>query len=321
MRFMETAELASRIRAGERAAVALACRRIDERRPGYRELLASLSPSTGRARILGITGSPGAGKSTLATALVGKLRARGERVGVVAVDPTSPFSGGALLGDRIRMQQHGGDPEVFVRSLASRGALGGLSETTADVVRVLDAWGANSVVVETMGVGQGEIDVLGVAHTVIVVVAPGMGDDIQANKAGILEIADVLVVNKADRPGADAAEQALRAALDLAPRRDPQEPAKNIVRTVATTGEGVDALLAAIDAHGAWLQSTQAGASARVERARRAARTRLGAALLELCVSELGSTWSETVERVVTRELDATEAAAVLREALRARGR
>lgn len=296
-------------------------RDLDDQRPGAVEVMKHVYPKTGRAFVLGITGNPGAGKSTVVDALIHEYRQAGKRVGVVAVDPTSPFSGGAILGDRIRMQRHATDDGVFIRSLATRGHLGGLSRSTSDVVAVLDAMGYDVVIIETVGVGQDEVDVVSQAETAVVVTVPGLGDEIQAIKAGILEIADVLVVNKADRPGADAAEQALRAALDLAPRRDPQEPAKNIVRTVATTGEGVDALLAAIDAHGAWLQSTQAGASARVERARRAARTRLGAALLELCVSELGSTWSETVERVVTRELDATEAAAVLREALRARGR
>ncbi|HPB97160.1 MAG TPA: methylmalonyl Co-A mutase-associated GTPase MeaB [Polyangiaceae bacterium] len=184
--------------------VARACRLVDDRVDGYIEMLKDLYPHTGKAWVVGVTGNPGAGKSTLTDRLVAYWRGEGKRVGVVAVDPTSPFSGGAILGDRIRMQRHFEDPDVFIRSLATRGALGGLSHSAMDTVRILDAWGADVVLVETVGVGQDELEITRAAHSTLVVMAPGLGDGIQAIKAGILEIADVFAVNKADRDGADA---------------------------------------------------------------------------------------------------------------------
>ncbi len=226
-----------------------------------------LAPTTGRAVVVGLTGSPGVGKSTTTSALVGALRARGQRVGVLAVDPSSPFSGGALLGDRVRMQEHALDPGVFIRSMASRGHLGGLSATTPQALRVLDAAGCDVVVVETVGVGQSEVEVAGLADTTVVLLAPGMGDGIQAAKAGILEVGDVFCVNKADRDGAPATARELRHMLALGQRRRPGDWRPPIVLTVADRGEGIDDLLAGLDKHGAWLAETGELARRRTRRA------------------------------------------------------
>ena len=230
-------------------------------------VMADLAPDTGRARVIGITGSPGVGKSTTTAALISALRERGERVGVLAVDPSSPFSGGALLGDRIRMQAHATDPGVFIRSMASRGHLGGLSATTPQALRVLDAAGFDTVLIETVGVGQSEVEVAAAADTTLVLLAPGMGDAVQAAKAGILEIGDVFVVNKADREGADSAVRELRNMIALGdhPARGWKPP---VVRTVASTAEGVGHLVTAIDEHGAWLRESGEGHVRRLRRAR-----------------------------------------------------
>ena len=208
-------EIAAAVRAGDVRTAARLMRDLDDARPGAVEVMKRLYPHTGRAYVLGITGNPGAGKSTVVDALIDYYRKQGKRVGVVAVDPTSPFSGGAILGDRIRMQRHATDDGVFIRSLATRGHLGGLSRSTSDVVAVLDAMGFDVVIVETVGVGQDEVDVVSQAETAVVVTVPGLGDDIQAIKAGILEIADVLVVNKADREGADRTVRDLTHMLEL----------------------------------------------------------------------------------------------------------
>jgi LAO/AO transport system kinase len=236
--------LAGDVRAGARL-----MRDIDDRRPDALAALKALFPHTGTAYVVGITGNPGAGKSTVVDALITLYRAAGERVGVIAVDPTSPFTGGAILGDRIRMNRHALDPGVFIRSLATRGHLGGLSRSTFDVAHVLDAMGFTRILIETVGVGQDEVDVMRAAHTTVVVTVPGLGDDIQAIKAGLLEVADVLAVNKADRDGADRTERDLAQMLDLrADRRDVP-----IVRTIATRGtaddSGIAELVTAIEAH------------------------------------------------------------------------
>jgi LAO/AO transport system kinase len=239
------------ILAGDVRTAARLMRDLDDRRPDAIATLKALYPRTGRAYMIGITGNPGAGKSTVVDALISHYRGAGEKVGVVAVDPTSPFSGGAILGDRIRMQRHALDPGVFIRSLATRGHLGGMSRSTFDVAHVLDAMGYDRVLIETVGVGQDEIDVMKAAHTTVVVTVPGLGDDIQAIKAGLLEVADVLVVNKADREGADRTERDLLHMLDLRP--DGDRKGVEIVRTIATKGlaegSGITDLGAAIEAH------------------------------------------------------------------------
>jgi LAO/AO transport system kinase len=221
-----------------------------------REVAAALMPYAGKARIIGLTGSPGVGKSTSTAALVRAFRQRDARVGVLAVDPSSPFSGGALLGDRVRMQDHATDSGVYIRSMASRGHLGGLSWATPQALRVLDAVGCDVVLVETVGVGQAEVEIASLADTTIVLVAPGMGDGIQAAKAGILEVADVFVVNKADRDGADATARDLRHMLSLVESRDPDAWQPPIVKTVASRGDGVDDVVAALDKHRAWLMES-----------------------------------------------------------------
>ena len=236
-----------------------------ERAGGSPEILAGLFPKTGRARILGITGPPGAGKSTLVQRLAQTLRKSGKTVGIVAVDPSSPFTGGAILGDRIRMAEIYTDPGVFIRSMATRGALGGLARATSDAVDVLDAAGFDVILIETVGVGQDEVDIVRAADTTAVVLVPGLGDDIQAIKAGILEIADVFVVNKADREGADRLTAELAMMLDLSGERPWRPP---IIRTVAPRSEGVPETLAALDAHGAFLSASGEGAVRRRQRAR-----------------------------------------------------
>ena len=216
--------------------------------------MAALAPHAGNAYVIGLTGSPGVGKSTTTTALVGAFRERGLRVGVLAVDPSSPFSGGALLGDRIRMQDHALDPEVYIRSMASRGHLGGLSFTTPQAIRVLDAAGCDVVLVETVGVGQSEVEIAGLADTSVVLLAPGMGDGIQAAKAGILEIGDVFLVNKADRDGADATVRDLRHMISLGDRTEPGLWRPPVVKTVASQKAGIDEVMEALGKHRAFIE-------------------------------------------------------------------
>jgi LAO/AO transport system kinase len=249
-------DLVGRAREGSPRAVARLISLVEDASPRLREVMAALAPHTGRAWVLGVTGSPGVGKSTSTSVLVTALRSRGMRVGVLAVDPSSPFSGGALLGDRIRMQDHALDPEVYIRSMASRGHLGGLSWATPQALRVLDACGCDVVLVETVGVGQSEVEVAGTADTTLVLLAPGMGDGIQAAKAGILEIGDVFVVNKADREGADATVHDIRGMLSLGERRQPGDWRPPVVKTVAAAGQGTDELMAALDKHRAWLEES-----------------------------------------------------------------
>jgi len=237
-------ELGRKILAGDPRALARAATAIENRSPASESLLKELFPRTGHAKLVGITGAPGAGKSTLTDRLVHELRREGQAVGVIAVDPTSPYSGGAILGDRIRMLAHHADPQVFIRSMATRGHLGGLAAATTDMALLLDAGGKDMVLIETVGVGQDEVEIARLGDVTVVVLVPGMGDDVQAIKAGIMEIADVFVINKADQPGADRLEREILALQALSTRPDGWTPP--IVRTVATEGQGIPEALAAI---------------------------------------------------------------------------
>ena len=237
--------LAEKILAGDTRALARAASWVENRTPAAEPLLQELFPRTGRALILGITGAPGTGKSTLCDQLARELRAQGKTAGILAVDPTSPYTGGAILGDRIRMQQHHADPGVFIRSMATRGWLGGLARATTEMTLLLDAAGFDVVLVETVGVGQDEVEIARLADVTIVVLVPGAGDDVQALKAGIMEIADVFVINKADLPGADKLERELKASLGLAHRPDGWIPP--IVQATATEGKGIRELLSAAE--------------------------------------------------------------------------
>jgi LAO/AO transport system kinase len=281
-----------------------------------REVAARLAPYTGRAHVVGLTGPPGVGKSTSTSALVTALRRRGRRVGVLAVDPSSPFSGGALLGDRVRMGEHATDEGVFIRSMASRGHLGGLAWSTPQALRVLDAAGCDVVLVETVGVGQSEVEVVALADTTVVLLAPGMGDGVQAAKAGILEVADILAVNKADRPGARKTVRDLEYALAMS--EDGRGWTRPVVSTVAVRDEGVDDLVAALDAHRAWLD--ESGARAVRRRARAAAE--IEAIALEQVRSRLGDVRGAgalpgLADRVVAGELDPYGAADALLDTAR----
>ena len=260
-------EAIGKARAGDARALARLISLVENSAPELRQVAAALAPLTGQARVVGLTGAPGVGKSTITAALVAAYRERGMRVAVLAVDPTSPFSGGALLGDRVRMQDHATDPGVFIRSMATRGHLGGLSEAAPQALRVLDAAGFAVLIVETVGVGQAEVEIASLADTTLVAVAPGMGDAIQAAKAGILEVGDVFVVNKADKPGAQEAVRDLRGMIAMA-RRSAGEWKPPIVTTVAVRGEGIAELAAKVDAHWSWLDSSGQGEARRRARAR-----------------------------------------------------
>lgn len=283
---METADqLLEPLRRGHPRALGRAITWMENGHPEARSLMAALWPQLGRAMVVGLTGSPGAGKSTLTDQLARALRAEGQKVGILAVDPTSPFSGGAILGDRIRMQRIAADPGIFIRSMATRGALGGLARATQDAIDLLDAAGFDTVLVETVGVGQDEVDVVSCVHSCCVVLVPGMGDEIQAIKAGIMEVADLFVINKADRDGADQVEREIEAMKSLSPARDWDPP---VLRTVAAQGEGVAALLAAIRAHGTWLRTHGGLARKARERARLRFESLLAEAALRRIKSQAG---------------------------------
>lgn len=266
-RTVDVPALVESARAGAPRAVARLISLVEDAHPALREVMAALAPHTGHAHIIGITGSPGVGKSTTTNALVTAYRKQGKRVGILAVDPSSPFSGGALLGDRVRMQDHALDPEVYIRSMASRGHLGGLSWTTPQALRVLDAAGCDVILVETVGVGQSEVEVAGLADTTVVLLAPGMGDGIQAAKAGILEIGDVFVVNKADREGADATVRDIRHMISLGDRTEPGLWRPPVVKTVAAAGDGIDEVVEAIAKHWAWMEANGTLRQRRIRRA------------------------------------------------------
>jgi LAO/AO transport system kinase len=240
------------LRAGNTRALARAISTVENRAPGWSELLKALFPHTGKASILGLTGAPGAGKSTLVDQLAKHYRKQNQTVGIIAVDPTSPYTGGAILGDRIRMQDHYSDPGIYIRSMATRGSLGGLARTTADVATVLDASGRNRILIETVGVGQDEVEIVRLADVTVVILVPGMGDDVQTIKAGIMEIADIFVINKSDREGAERVEREIRAMQSLDARKDGWTPP--VVKTVASEGKGTAELAAAIANYEAYLQ-------------------------------------------------------------------
>ena len=240
------------LRSGDVRALARAISIVENRALGWAELLKAMFPHSGRARVLGLTGPPGAGKSTLVDQLARFYRKENRTVGIIAVDPTSPYTGGAILGDRIRMQEHFSDPGIYIRSMATRGSLGGLARTTADVTTVLDASGRDLIMIETVGVGQDEVDIVRLANITIVILVPGMGDDVQTIKAGIMEIADIFVINKSDRDGAEHVEREIRTLQSLAMRHDGWTPP--IVKTVASEGKGIDELAAAIENYEAYLR-------------------------------------------------------------------
>ncbi len=262
-------ELIEQARSGSPRAVARLISLVENAHPALPQVMALLAPHTGHAWIIGLTGSPGVGKSTTTTMLVHAFRARGKRVGVLAIDPSSPFSGGALLGDRIRMVDHALDPEVYVRSMASRGHLGGLSWATPQALRVLDGAGCDVVIIETVGVGQSEVEIAGLADTTVVLLAPGMGDGVQAAKAGILEVGDVFVVNKADRDGVDSAVREIRHMISLGDRSEPGLWRPPVLKTIADRSEGCDEVMEALIKHREAGQANGALQARRVARAER----------------------------------------------------
>jgi LAO/AO transport system kinase len=307
----DVGELVERARDGQQRAIARLISLVEDAHPQLREVARALAPYTGNAQIIGLTGPPGAGKSTSTSALLSVLREQGKRVGVLAIDPSSPFSGGALLGDRIRMSEHATDTGVFIRSMATRGHLGGLAWATPQAVRVLDASGFDVVLIETVGVGQSEVDVVTLADTTVVLLAPGMGDGVQAAKAGVLEIADVFVVNKADREGADTTIHDLKQMISFG-RKELRGPTwrQPIVRTVASKGEGAADVAQALEDHRRWLAASGELTRRRVARAvsevEAIALRRLRAEIGDL---RGGEELSALARQVVDRELDPYAAA------------
>lgn len=315
----DPADLLDRARRGDRRAAARLVSLVERGGDAARAVSRLCHPLSGGARTLGITGAPGAGKSTLTAAVVAALRARGQRLGVLAIDPSSPLTGGAILGDRVRMQDHATDPEVFIRSMATRGHLGGLSLATPEAVRVLDAIGLPLVLVETVGVGQVEVDIASRADTTVVVVNPGWGDAVQANKAGLMEIADVFVVNKADRPGAMETRQDLEAMLHLTGRRDPAGWCPPVIMTEALTSRGVEDLVAALDAHETWADESGDRERRRARRRREELDEILRRRLEHLARQQLGEErWQHLCDEVAAGLADPWEAADRLLDPLEA---
>ncbi|MEU6484330.1 methylmalonyl Co-A mutase-associated GTPase MeaB [Streptomyces sp. NPDC046887] len=310
---VDVPQLVAQAREGRPRAVARLISLVEGASPHLREVMAALAPLAGNAYVVGLTGSPGVGKSTTTSALVSAYRRMGRRVGVLAVDPSSPFSGGALLGDRVRMSDHASDPGVYIRSMATRGHLGGLAWAAPQAIRVLDAAGCDVVLVETVGVGQSEVEIASQADTSVVLLAPGMGDGIQAAKAGILEIGDVYVVNKADRDGADATARELNHMLGLGEARAPGDWRPPIVKTVAARGEGVDEVVEALEKHRAWMEERSVLAARRRARAAREVET-IAVTALRSRIEDLrgDQRLSALAERIVAGELDPYAAADTL---------
>ena len=274
------------LRSGAPLPLARAISAVENRAPGSSELLKALFPHTGKARIIGLTGAPGSGKSTLVDQLAKHYRKQNHTVGIIAVDPTSPYTGGAILGDRIRMQDHHADPGIYIRSMATRGSLGGLARTTADVATVLDASGRDRILIETVGVGQDEVDIVRLADVTVVILVPGMGDDVQSIKAGIMEIADIFVINKSDREGAERVEREIRAMQSLATRHDGWVPP--VVKTVASSGAGTAELAEAIAGYEEYLQKENLAFKKNVENWRERLIEMLRDAMLEQAQAALG---------------------------------
>ncbi|GAA3720480.1 methylmalonyl Co-A mutase-associated GTPase MeaB [Streptomyces tremellae] len=307
---VDVPELVAQAREGRPRAVARLISLVEGASPQLREVMAALAPLTGGAYVVGLTGSPGVGKSTSTSALVSAYRRAGRRVGVLAVDPSSPFSGGALLGDRVRMADHASDPGVYIRSMATRGHLGGLAWAAPQAIRVLDAAGCDVILVETVGVGQSEVEIASQADTSVVLLAPGMGDGIQAAKAGILEIGDVYVVNKADRDGADATARELGHMLGLGEARAPGDWRPPIVKTVAARGEGTDEVVEALEKHRAWMDEHGELTARRARRAAREVETIAVTALRERIADLRGDVRLEALAaRVAAGALDPYAAA------------
>ncbi len=312
--------IVERLLSGDRRALARMVTLIENQSPQARRYLAELHQHAGHAHIIGVTGAPGAGKSTLVTHMVRELRRRDRKVGVVAVDPTSPFSGGAILGDRIRMMELASDPNVFIRSMASRGSLGGLSASTRDVVRAMDAAGYDPMIIETLGTGQAEVEVMRAAHTVLVVSAPGMGDEVQAIKAGILEIADIFVVSKADKPGSDQTVAELAMLLSLDPNRRLHDKSKPywripVLKTSAIKDQGITQLVDAIERHSQYLVESGMLAS----RAQRQVGSEVESLVLHGVMNALRAEvtddqWQKILEDITTRERDPYSVANELQE-------
>ncbi|MFJ2116041.1 MULTISPECIES: methylmalonyl Co-A mutase-associated GTPase MeaB [unclassified Streptomyces] len=303
-------ELVAQAREGRPRAVARLISLVEGASPQLREVMAALAPLAGNAYVIGLTGAPGVGKSTSTSALVTAYRKAGKRVAVLAVDPSSPFSGGALLGDRVRMSEHASDPGVYIRSMATRGHLGGLAWAAPQAIRVLDAAGCDVIVVETVGVGQSEVEIASQADTSVVLLAPGMGDGIQAAKAGILEIGDIYVVNKADRDGADATARELNHMLGLGESRGPADWRPPIVKTVAARGEGIDEVVQALEKHRAWMEEHGALTRRRTRRAAHEVETIAVTALRARIGSLHGDHRLDTLAaRIVAGELDPYTAA------------
>ncbi|MFC8431195.1 methylmalonyl Co-A mutase-associated GTPase MeaB [Streptomyces sp. NPDC057253] len=313
----DVSTLVAQAREGRPRAVARLISLVEGASPQLREVMAALAPLTGTAYVVGLTGSPGVGKSTSTSALVTAYRKQDRRVGVLAVDPSSPFSGGALLGDRVRMSEHASDPGVYIRSMATRGHLGGLARSAPQAIRVLDAAGCDVILVETVGVGQSEVEIASQADTSVVLLAPGMGDGIQAAKAGILEIGDVYVVNKADRDGADATARELNHMLGLGESRRPGDWRPPIVKTVAARAEGVDEVVEALEKHRAWMEEHGVLAERRRARAAHEVEAIAVTALRERIGDLSGDQRLDALaERIVAGELDPYRAADELVEGL-----